>query len=76
VARVRELTIPTERPLLVGEDSAKFADRGCHVVSVTDLHGRIFGFLDRDNDDTCIRIENTCLLVSIFARMVLKLLLI
>jgi expansin (peptidoglycan-binding protein) len=22
-------------------------DRGCHVVSVTDLYGRIFGFLDR-----------------------------
>jgi hypothetical protein len=24
-----------------------FADRGCHVVSVTDSHGRILGFLDR-----------------------------
>jgi hypothetical protein len=24
-----------------------FADRGWHVVSVTDLYGRIFGFLDR-----------------------------
>jgi hypothetical protein len=24
-----------------------FADRECHVVSTTDLHGRIFGFLDR-----------------------------
>jgi hypothetical protein len=23
-----------------------FADRGCHVVSVTDPYGRIFGFLD------------------------------
>jgi hypothetical protein len=22
-------------------------DRGCHVVSVTDAHGRILGFLDR-----------------------------
>jgi hypothetical protein len=26
---------------------ATFADRGCHVVSVTDLCGRILGFLDR-----------------------------
>jgi CBS-domain-containing membrane protein len=24
-----------------------FADRGCHVVKVTDPHGRILGFLDR-----------------------------
>jgi hypothetical protein len=24
-----------------------FADKGCHVVSVTDLYGRILGFLDR-----------------------------
>jgi hypothetical protein len=24
-----------------------FADRGCHVVSVTDPSGRILGFLDR-----------------------------
>jgi hypothetical protein len=24
-----------------------FADRGCHVVSVTDPLGRILGFLDR-----------------------------
>jgi hypothetical protein len=24
-----------------------FADRGCHVVSVTDFYGRILGFLDR-----------------------------
>jgi CBS-domain-containing membrane protein len=24
-----------------------FADRGCHVVSLTDRYGRILGFLDR-----------------------------
>jgi hypothetical protein len=24
-----------------------FADKGCHVISVTDLNGRILGFLDR-----------------------------
>jgi hypothetical protein len=24
-----------------------FADRGCHLVSVTDPYGRILGFLDR-----------------------------
>jgi hypothetical protein len=34
VAWVREL-VPT------------FVDRGCHVVSVTDSYGRIFGFLER-----------------------------
>jgi hypothetical protein len=40
--------MPTERPPLVGEVSAKFfADRGYHVVSVTDLYGRILGFLHR-----------------------------
>jgi hypothetical protein len=38
VALVRERTIPTERPPLVGEVSANFADRGCRVVSATDSH--------------------------------------
>jgi hypothetical protein len=41
-----ELYRPSDRSL-----SAKllptFADRGCHVVSVTDPYGRILGFLDR-----------------------------
>jgi hypothetical protein len=46
---VRERTIPNERPPLVGEVIAKFADRGCHVVSVTDPYGRILGFLDRSS---------------------------
>jgi hypothetical protein len=40
VVLVREQTVPTERKLLVGEVSANFfADRGCCVVSATDLHG-------------------------------------
>jgi hypothetical protein len=42
----RELYRPRDRRV-----SAKwlptFADRGCHVVSVTDPYGRILGFLDR-----------------------------
>jgi hypothetical protein len=38
----------TDRQLLVGEVTANFfADRGCHVASVTDPYGRILGFLDR-----------------------------
>jgi hypothetical protein len=44
VALVRKRTIPTERPPLV---TPTFADRGCRVVSATDPHGRILGFLDR-----------------------------
>jgi hypothetical protein len=28
-------------------DGLLFADRGCHVVSVTNPYGRILGFLDR-----------------------------
>jgi CBS-domain-containing membrane protein len=44
---VRERTIPTERPPLLGEAIAKIADKGRHVVSVTDPSGRILGFLDR-----------------------------
>jgi hypothetical protein len=47
VALVRERTLPTERPPLVGEVTAKFSDRGCRMVSATKLYGRIFGFLDR-----------------------------
>jgi hypothetical protein len=44
---VRERNIPTERPPLVGKVIAKFADIGCHVVSVMDPYGRVLGFLDR-----------------------------
>jgi hypothetical protein len=47
VALVRERTIPTERPPLVGEVVPTFADRGCHVVGATDPYSRILGFLDR-----------------------------
>jgi hypothetical protein len=46
MAWVRERTMPTERPLFVREVSAYFADRGCHVVSVTDPYGSILGCLD------------------------------
>jgi hypothetical protein len=47
MAWVRERTIPTEQPPLIGEVSANFVDRGCHVVSVTYPYGRILGFLDQ-----------------------------
>jgi hypothetical protein len=46
VALVSKRTIPTERPPLVREVE-NFVVNGCHVVSVTDLYGRILGFLDR-----------------------------
>jgi hypothetical protein len=39
-------TIPTDQPPLVNVVPT-FADRGCCVVSITDPHGRILGFLDR-----------------------------
>jgi hypothetical protein len=47
VALVREPTVPTERPTLVGEVSAKFANKGCLVVSAMDPHSCILCFLDR-----------------------------
>jgi hypothetical protein len=40
VALVRERTMPTERPPLVGEVVPTFADKGRRVVSSTDSHGR------------------------------------
>jgi hypothetical protein len=40
VAWVRERTMPTERPPLLGEVVPIFADRGCCVVSATDSPGR------------------------------------
>jgi hypothetical protein len=46
VAWVRERNIPAERPPHVGEVPI-FADRGCHVVSVSDPHARILEFLNR-----------------------------
>jgi hypothetical protein len=46
VALVRKRTIPTELLPLVCEVIATFAARWCYVVSATDPHGRILGFLD------------------------------
>jgi hypothetical protein len=37
---VRQRTISTERPPLVGEASANFSGWGCRVVSATNPHGR------------------------------------
>jgi CBS-domain-containing membrane protein len=41
-----ELYRPSDR-LLSAKLLPTFADRGCHVVGVTDPYGRILGFLDR-----------------------------
>jgi hypothetical protein len=41
-----ELYRPSDRRLSA-KSLATFADKGCHVVSVTDPYGRILGFLDR-----------------------------
>jgi hypothetical protein len=42
MASVRKRTTPTERPPLASEVSANFfADRECHVISVTNPFGRI-----------------------------------
>jgi hypothetical protein len=49
MAWVREQTMPTDQPPHVGEVLPTFADRGCHVVSVTDPYGRILGFRDRSH---------------------------
>jgi hypothetical protein len=50
MASVRKRTIPTERPPPLSEVSANFfANRRCHVVSVTNPYGRILGFLDRSH---------------------------
>jgi hypothetical protein len=40
VALVRQVNYTAERPLLVGEVTANFEDRGCRVVSATDPNGR------------------------------------
>jgi hypothetical protein len=42
-----ELYRPSDRRLSL-KLVPTFADRGCHVVSVTDPYGRILGFLDRN----------------------------
>jgi hypothetical protein len=47
MALVRERTVPTSDRRLAAKLVPNFADRGCHVVSVTDPYGRILGFLDR-----------------------------
>jgi hypothetical protein len=46
VALVGEGTVPTERLPLVGEVSANFSDRQCRVISATDPHSHILGFLE------------------------------
>jgi hypothetical protein len=46
--KLNSMVCVRERPPLVDEVIANyFADRGCHVVSVTDHYGRILDFLDR-----------------------------
>jgi hypothetical protein len=40
VVSVSKRTIPSERPPLLGEVNATFADTECHVVSAPDPHGR------------------------------------
>jgi hypothetical protein len=48
MAGVRERTIPTERPPLVGEVIANFLRiQGATWSALTDPFGRILGFLDR-----------------------------
>jgi hypothetical protein len=54
VALIREWTIPTTPTIpsdrrLLANLVPTFADRGCHVVSMTDPYGRILGFLDRSS---------------------------
>jgi hypothetical protein len=46
VAWVRKRNIPSDRRLSA-KSVPTFADRGCHVVSMTDPYGRLFGSLDR-----------------------------
>jgi hypothetical protein len=52
VALVRERTIPTERPPLVGEVSANVLqiEEECLVVSMTDPYGRNLRFLDQSRN--------------------------
>jgi hypothetical protein len=42
-----ELYRPSDRRLSAKLVPTSFADRGCHVVSVTNPYGRILGFLDQ-----------------------------
>jgi hypothetical protein len=44
---IHERTIPTEWTTLVAKLVSTLADKGCHVVSVTDPHGGIQDFIDR-----------------------------
>jgi hypothetical protein len=48
MARVRERTILSDRRLSV-KLVPTFADRECHMVSITDSYGRILGFLGRSH---------------------------
>jgi hypothetical protein len=55
VVLFRKRTIPTERPQPVVEVLVPtLADRGCHVVSATDPHGRNLSFLDPNNNNVTI----------------------
>jgi hypothetical protein len=49
VALVLEQTIPLSDRRLSAKLVPTFADRGCCMVSATDPHGHIFGFLDRSH---------------------------
>jgi hypothetical protein len=49
MARVHKQTILTEWPPLVAKLVTTSAERGFHVVSVTDPYGHILGFIDRSS---------------------------
>jgi hypothetical protein len=52
MAWVCESNIPTSDRILSAKLVPTLADSGCHVVSVTDIYGHIFDFLD------CSRVGN------------------
>jgi hypothetical protein len=47
VAWVCELTTDWKTVAFQWSECQRFADRGCHMASVTNFYGRILGFLDR-----------------------------
>jgi hypothetical protein len=54
VALVRERTTPQSDRRLSAKLVPNFADRECHVVSVTDPYGRNLALVDRANND-CVQ---------------------
>jgi hypothetical protein len=68
---------PLTRKVVLTMFVPTFADRGCHVVSVTDPYGRVLGFLDLVETEKVITViiyyQYNCVLLLLLLLLIVEL---